>query len=148
MTAFAAHAATGEDAPAAVDTVIRTRAWPAFLAGTKGSDTQRYEWSVAFRRPVRQRRPGPRLVDYGGQWAKTIEEAISYGGLLGSAGGLRDGSNTSEVRTAPREPDAQAQAFWSLTVYSAPDYRVVPTSEVRARLPRAQQPEPPTSIVL
>jgi hypothetical protein len=48
MTAFAAHAATGEDAPAAVDTVIRTRACPAFLAGTKGSGTQRKGWSVTF----------------------------------------------------------------------------------------------------
>ena len=66
------------------------------------------------------------MVDYGGPWTNIVEEAIYYVGQLGSDGELLDGSKTYEIRFAPGEPDAQVQAFWSLTVYSVPDYRVVP----------------------
>lgn len=127
VDAVAAHVATGEDATAAVDAVIRTKAWPAFLAGTKGFGTQRNGWSVAFAagrfgNDVLARD----IVDYGGLWANTVDEAIYYVGQLGSDGELLYGSRTYEIRFAPGEPATQAQAFWSLTVYSVPDYRVVP----------------------
>jgi hypothetical protein len=123
----ASHVATGDDALRAVDEVIRIQAWPAFLAGTKGFGTQRNGWSVAFSagrfgNDVLARD----IVDYGGLWANVVEEAIYYVGQLGSDGELLDGSKTYEIRFAPGEPDDQVQAFWSLTVYSVPDYRVVP----------------------
>jgi hypothetical protein len=110
-----------------VDQVIRTAAWPAFLAGTKGFGTQRNGWSVAFAagrfgNDVLARD----IVNYGGLWANTIEEAIYYVGQLGDDGQLLDGSATYELRFPPGEPDALAEAFWSLTLYSVPDYRVVP----------------------
>lgn len=125
--AVAAHVATGDDAAASVDRVIQTKAWPAFLAGTKGFGTQRNGWSVAFAagrfgNDVLARD----IVDYGGLWANTIDEAIYYVGQLGSDGELLDGSRTYEIRFANGEPDALARAFWSLTLYSVPDYRVVP----------------------
>ena len=127
VSAVAAHVATGDEAAASVDRVIRTQAWPAFLAGTKGFGTQRNGWSVAFAagrfgNDVLARD----IVDYGGLWANIIDEAIYYVGQLGSDDELLDGSRTYEIRFAKGEPDGLVRAFWSLTLYSVPDYRVVP----------------------
>ncbi|PZE31386.1 DUF1254 domain-containing protein [Curtobacterium sp. MCLR17_055] len=127
VSAVADFAASGPDAAEHVDRVIRTQAWPAFLAGTKGFGTQRNGWSVAFAagrfgNDVLARD----IVDYGGLWANVVDEAIYYVGQLGDDGALLDGSRTYEVRFAPGEPDALVDAFWSLTLYSVPDYRVVP----------------------
>lgn len=123
----AGYVTNDDDASASVDRVIRTQAWPAFLAGTKGFGTQRNGWSVAFSagrfgNDVLARD----IVDYGGLWANTVDEAIYYVGQLGSDGELLRGDNTYEIRFAAGEPDALVNAFWSLTVYSVPDYRVVP----------------------
>jgi len=127
VSAVADYAASGPEAAAHVDGVIRTKAWPAFLAGTKGFGTQRNGWSVAFAagrfgNDVLARD----IVDYGGLWANVVDEAIYYVGQLGDDGALLDGSTTYEIRFAPGEPDALVDAFWSLTLYSVPDYRVVP----------------------
>ncbi|MET3568012.1 hypothetical protein ABIC47_003526 [Leifsonia sp. 563] len=114
-------------ATAAVDEVIRTKAWPAFLAGTKGFGTQRNGWSVAFAagrfgNDVLARD----IVDYGGLWANTVDEAIYDVGQLGSDGALLDGGAAYEIRFPADEPSNLVDAFWSLTLYSVPDYRVVP----------------------
>ncbi|MGN7800409.1 DUF1214 domain-containing protein [Leifsonia sp. 22587] len=127
VRAIAERIAGDDEARAAVDEVVRTKAWPAFLAGTKGFGTQRNGWSVAFSagrfgNDVLARD----IVDYGGLWANTVDEAIYYVGQLGSDGTLLDGSATYEIRFPKGEPAALVDAFWSLTLYSVPDYRVVP----------------------
>ena len=127
VAAVAEYVASGDDAAAAVDEIIATKAWPAFLAGTKGFGTQRNGWSVAFAAG----RFGDDIlardiVNYGGLWANVIEEAIYYVGQLGSDEQLLNGDNTYEIRFASGEPDSMVHAFWSLTLYSVPDYRVVP----------------------
>lgn len=127
VDAVATHLATHPDASDTVGEVIRTQAIPAFLAGTKGFGTQRNGWSVAFAagrfgNDILARD----IVDYGGLWANTVDEAIYYVGQLGSDGELLNGSNTYEIRFAAGEPDSLVNAFWSLTLYSVPDYRVVP----------------------
>jgi hypothetical protein len=121
------YVTTGDAAAIAVDTVIRTQAWPAFLAGTRGFGTQRNGWSVAFAagrfgNDVLARD----IVDYGGLWANVVDEAIYYVGQLGSDGELLDGGRTYEITFDADEPDSLVRAFWSLTLYSVPDYRVVP----------------------
>jgi hypothetical protein len=125
----AAYVRAGDGAATRVDTVIRTQAWPAFLAGTKGFGTQRNGWSVAFAagrfgNDVLARD----IVDYGGLWANTVDEAIYYVGQLGSDGELLDGDRTYEIRFPHGDPRAQVRAFWSLTLYSVPNYRVVPNA--------------------
>jgi hypothetical protein len=126
VRAVATAIADSDEVAQHVDHVIRTAAWPAFLAGTKGFGTQRNGWSVAFAagrfgNDVLARD----IVNYGGLWANTIDEAIYYVGQLGDDGELLNGSATYELRFPPGEPDALAEAFWSLTLYSVPDYRVV-----------------------
>jgi hypothetical protein len=126
VSSVADYVATSDEAAAAVDAAIRTKAMPAFLAGTKGFGTQRDGWSVAFSagrfgNDILARA----IVDYGGIWANVVDEAIYYVGQLGSDGELLDGNHTYEIRFAPGEPNTLVNAFWSLTLYSVPDYHVV-----------------------
>ena len=125
--------ASGDDAAAAVDEIIRTKAWPAFLAGTKGFGTQRNGWSVAFAagrfgNDILARD----IVNYGGLWANVIEEAIYYVGQLGSDGKLLNGDNTYEIRF----PAGRARLHGARVLVAHP--------VLRARLPC--RPEPHRSL--
>ncbi|CAE6729810.1 hypothetical protein R70006_02067 [Paraburkholderia domus] len=119
-----------------VDDVIRTKAIPGFLAGAKGFGTQKGGWSVTyvagkFGNDVMARD----IVNYGGLWANAISEAIYFVGLTDSDKQPLDGSKTYEIRFAKGEkPDAHVNGFWSVTLYSVPDYRVVPNAIHRYNL--------------
>ena len=67
------------------------------------------------------------MVNYGGIWANTINEAIYFGGMRDvETNQLSNGSNTYKI-TFPKEslPDSMAEAFWSITLNNTPDYHVV-----------------------
>jgi hypothetical protein len=69
------------------------------------------------------------IVDYGGLWANEITEAIYFVGLTDSSGQLLSGDSKYEIRfAADALPDSEVDAFWSVTLYSVPDYRVVENS--------------------
>ena len=121
---------SGPEGRARVEEVIRTVAVPHFLAGARQFGTHRDGWSVlytagrfgddVFARAV---------VDYGGLWANVPEEAIYFVGQTDADGRMLEGSSTYEIRfPADGLPGAVVDAFWSLTLYSVPDYRVVPNA--------------------
>lgn len=123
----AAYKLSNDSAKARVDEIVETVAIPNFFKGTKGFGTQNGGWSVSyvagkFGDDIMARD----IVNYGGLWANVIQEAIYFVGLTDSNNELLNGDNTYEIRF-PKEslPGTMADAFWSVTLYSVPDYRVV-----------------------
>ncbi|TDP04047.1 DUF1214 domain-containing protein [Flavobacterium sp. 245] len=121
------YAKKDDKAKTHVDEVVKTKAIPGFLAGAKGFGTQKGGWSVSyaagnFGDDIMARD----IINYGGLWANRIEEAIYFVGLTDSKKELLSGDKIYEIKF-PKEdiPDLMVNAFWSVTLYSVPDYRVV-----------------------
>jgi hypothetical protein len=116
-----------DKAKAHVDEVVKTKGIPAFLAGAKGFGAQKGGWSVSyaagnFGNDILARD----IINYGGLWANRVEEAIYFVGLTDSNKQLLSGDKVYEIKF-PKDalPDLVVNAFWSVTLYSVPDYRVV-----------------------
>lgn len=124
------------EAKTLIDSIVVSKAIPKFFDGAKGFGTQKGGWSVSyvagkFENDIMARA----IIDYGGLWANSINEAIYFIGLTDSDKKLLDGSQTYEVRfPANALPGNQVNAFWSMTLYSVPDYRVVPNKINRYNL--------------
>jgi hypothetical protein len=118
---------SGATEKARVDSIVKTKAIPEFLAGAKGFGTQKGGWSVSyvvgdFRDDIMARD----IINYGGLWANVITEAIYFVGLTDSNKQILSGDNAYEIHFAKDSlPDAVVDAFWSISLYSVPDYRVV-----------------------
>ncbi|MFL9863674.1 DUF1214 domain-containing protein [Paraburkholderia fungorum] len=119
-----------------VNDVVKTRALPAFLAYAKGFGTQKDGWSVSYVAGNFGNDYVSRdIINYGGLWANVISEAIYFVGLNDSDKQPLDGSKTYEIRFPKGEkPDGHVKGFWSVTLYSVPDYRVVPNALHRYNL--------------
>lgn len=132
----AAYRNSSDAARVRVEEVIKSKAVPEFLSYAKGFGTQKDGWSVSyvagkFGDDVLARD----IVNYGGLWANTISEAIYFIGLADSDKQPLNGSNTYEIRFPKGGmPDKHVNAFWSVTLYSVPDYRVVPNPAKRYNL--------------
>ncbi|OUL63936.1 DUF1214 domain-containing protein [Flavobacterium sp. AJR] len=118
---------TDDKAKARVDEIIKTKAIPGFLEGAKGFGTQKGGWSVSyvagnFGNDILARD----IINYGGLWANRKEEAVYFIGLIDSKGQPLTGDKVYEIRF-PKDalPETAVDGFWSTTVYSVPDYRVV-----------------------
>jgi hypothetical protein len=145
---------SSEAAKAKVDSTVTTEAIPAFLAGAKGFGTQKGGWSVTYKAgrfgdDVMARD----IVNYGGLWANEISEAIYFVGLTDSGKKLLNGDSQYEIRyPADALPTPMVDGFWSITLYSVPDYRVVANSLKRYGLnnvsPLEKNPDGSLSIWL
>ncbi|HEY9258911.1 DUF1214 domain-containing protein [Chitinophaga sp.] len=126
----AAYRQTGDSAANNVEDVVNEKAIPAFLAGAKGFGTQKGGWSVSyvtgkFGNDIMARD----IIDYGGLWANVASDAIYFIGLTDSDQQILNGSSTYEIRFPKGEwPGSAVNAFWSVTLYSVPDYGVVANS--------------------
>lgn len=125
--AIEAYRKTDDKAKAHVDEIVKTKAIPVFLAGAKGFGTQKGGWSVSyaagnFGDDILARD----IINYGGLWANRKEEAVYFIGLIDSKGQPLTGDKVYEIKF-PKDalPDTAVDGFWSTTVYSVPDYRVV-----------------------
>lgn len=132
----ASYAKSSDDARSKVEEIVKAKAIPGFLEGAKGFGTQKGGWSVTyvvgkFGDDILARD----IIDYGGLWANVASEAIYFIGLTDSQKRPLNGSKTYEIRF-PKEarPKAQVDGFWSVTLYSVPDYRVVPNDLKRYNL--------------
>ena len=126
----ATYVKSGKDARAYVDNIIQTKAIPEFMKGAQGFGTQKNGWSVSyasgnFGNDIMARD----IINYGGLWANRVEEAIYFIGQTDTNKQVLNGNNTYEIKF-PKDalPDTMVNAFWSITLYSVPDYRVVPNS--------------------
>jgi hypothetical protein len=118
---------SSEQAKARVDAVVKQQAIPAFLMGAKGFGTQKGGWSVTYKAGNFGNDMMARdIVNYGGLWANQISEAIYFVGLTDSHQQLLNGDKSYEIRFPPDAPPGSlVNAFWSVTLYSVPDYHVV-----------------------
>ncbi|MFM0739190.1 DUF1214 domain-containing protein [Paraburkholderia xenovorans] len=119
-----------------VSDVVNAKAIPGFLQHAKGFGTQKDGWSVTYVAGKFGNDYVARdIVNYGGLWANVISEAIYFVGLNDSDKQPLDGSKTYEIRFPKGDrPDQHVNAFWSVTLYSVPDYRVVPNALRRYNL--------------
>jgi hypothetical protein len=135
-TNVANYIKSSDDARKRVSDVVKTKAIPAFLANAKGFGTQKGGWSVTYvAGKFGDDYMARDIVNYGGLWANVTSEAIYFVGLTDSDKQPLDGSKTYEIRFPKGEkPDAHVKGFWSVTLYSVPDYRVVPNALHRYNL--------------
>jgi hypothetical protein len=118
---------SGETEKSRIDSIVTAKAIPTFLSGAKGFGTQKGGWSVSYvAGKFGDDMLSRDIVNYGGLWANSIREAIYFVGLTDSSKQLLNGSYSYEIRfPADALPDSEVNAFWSVTLYSVPDYRVV-----------------------
>ena len=121
------YRASSDEAKSKVDSVVSMQAIPAFLAGAKGFGTQKGGWSVTYKAgKFGDDMMARDIVNYGGLWANEITEAIYFIGLTDNDKQPLSGDNKYEIRfPAHALPSSEVDAFWSVTLYSVPDYRVV-----------------------
>lgn len=67
------------------------------------------------------------IINYGGIWANSIQEALYFIGQKGTDDELLTGDKIYKIHFPADELPAElANAFWSVTLYSVPDYHVIP----------------------
>ena len=123
----AIYNSSGPAAKRRVDSIVVAKAIPAFLAGAKGFGTQKGGWSVSYvAGDFGDDMMARDIINYGGLWANAIPEALYFVGLTDSNKEPLSGNSVYEIRFGKDSlPDAMVNAFWSVTLYSVPDYRVV-----------------------
>jgi hypothetical protein len=122
-----AYRSSSAEAKTRVDSVVTAHAIQAFLAGAKGFGTQKGGWSVSYKAgKFGDDMMARDIINYGGLWANEISEAIYFIGLTDSNKQPLSGDNKYEIHfPADALPSSEVNAFWSVTLYSVPDYRVV-----------------------
>lgn len=132
----ASFASSSNESRARVEEIVKSKAIPAFFELAKGFGTQKGGWSVAyvvgkFGNDIQARD----IINYGGLWANEISEAIYFIGQTDDQKRPLDSSKTYEIKF-PKDgkPDGLVDGFWSVTLYSVPDYRVVPNDKKRYNL--------------
>lgn len=127
--------AESEANKAAVDAIIKGQAFPQFISFARSLDN-RGGWSstrqyVKMGDDFRFRS----MVNYGGIWWNSSAEVVYYLGNTDLDGEVLNGDNAYVIRYGPDElPMKHANAYWSLTMLSVPDYRVVPNDLERYNL--------------
>ena len=131
VRAVAAHVASGKDARAAVDRLLRTKVIPEYK-----------EYAMTKVAPVRNGWLGAApsgnygvdyrlrtMVNLMGIWGNTAEEVIYFGAFQGPDGKPLDGGRSYVMHFPPDGlPGSVVNAYWSVILVSVPDYRVVPNS--------------------
>jgi hypothetical protein len=128
VRAVAAYVASGAEARAAVDKLLRGKVIPEFevFAFTK-SAPYRNHWIGAgttgnYGKDWRLRT----VVNYAGIWANTTDEAIYFVATRDSAEKTLSGSNSYVMHfPADQPPQSAVNAYWSVILVGVPDYRVV-----------------------
>ena len=127
--------AESEDNRAAVDVIIKGQAFPQVVEFIRSLDS-RGGWS-STREYVKM---GDDFLfrcaaNYAGIWWNSSKEVVYYIGNKDRDGELLHGDNAYVIHYAADElPMAHANAYWSLTMLSLPDYRVVPNEMERYNL--------------
>ena len=122
-----AYRSSSAEAKNRVDSAVTGQAIPAFQAGAKGFGTQRGGWSVSYKAgKFGDDMMARDIINYGGLWANEISEALYFVGLTDSDKQILNGDAKYEIRfPADALPSSEVDAFWSITLYSVPDYHVV-----------------------
>ncbi|MCP1224220.1 DUF1214 domain-containing protein [Sebaldella sp. S0638] len=112
-----------------VSDIVDTKIIPEFLEMTKkGSGSEKNGWIVSYvMGNFGDDYIARDIVNYAGLWGNTAKEAIYFVGVEeGTTKQPLNGSNTYQI-TFPKGalPESEVDAFWSVTLYGTPDYRLV-----------------------
>ena len=114
-----------------IENIIQEKTIPEFMKKTLSFGEQKNGWSVMYVAGnfgndfvLRD------VVNYTGIWANTAKEVIYFGGTIeNDTKRPLNGSNTYSITFLKDNlPDLAAEAFWSVTLYSTPDFHVVKNS--------------------
>jgi hypothetical protein len=129
VRAVAAHVASGKEARAGVDKLLRDKVAPDFkVYATTKVGPVRNGWLApsaagAYGSNYRART----MVNLVGIWGNTAEEVLYFGAAHGPDGKPLDGGRSYVIHfPADSLPDAVVNAYWSVILVGVPDYRVIP----------------------
>lgn len=124
----AAAVTSSPDERKRITAILKTKSIPAFFEMTRGFGTQKGGWSVAYTAGDYGDHFDLRTIgNYLSIWANTVKEVIHFIGNKDANGYGLSGNHRYTIHF-PKEqlPADFVNAFWSLTVLTLPDYRVVP----------------------
>ena len=130
VRAIADFVSESEENKTLIDRILKEKAFPQLIVNIKNFGVKRGGWSVigeevkdGFKDDFWQRA----IANYAGIWANASREAIYYMGQKDSNGEDLNGDNTYVIHYTKEDlPMEHVDAYWSLTLLSLPDYRVVP----------------------
>ena len=115
-----------------VSNIVDTKVIPEFLEMTKkGTGNEKNGWIVSYvMGNFGDDYEARDLVNYAGLWGNTAKEAIYFVGVEeGTTKQTLNGSNTYKITFSKGSlPESEVNAFWSVTLYSTPDYRLIQNS--------------------
>nr|WP_319396882.1 DUF1214 domain-containing protein [uncultured Desulfobacter sp.] len=126
---IAAFIAKNEANQAAIDAIIKQKAFPALVTFIQGFGDSRGGWSATT---GKEKGFGEdywfrTAANYAGIWWNCGEEVVYFIGEKDDSGEQLDGGNVYTIHFKSDElPEKHVNAYWSLTMLSLPDYRVVP----------------------
>ncbi len=128
VRAVAAAVASSPEERKRVAAILKTKTIPAFFEMTRGFGTQKGGWSVAYTTGDYGDHFDLRTIgNYMAIWANPAKEVIHFSGNKDANGYGLSGNHTYTIRFPKQQlPADVVDAFWSLTVLTLPDYRVVP----------------------
>jgi hypothetical protein len=135
VRAVAEFAASSADARASIDELLRTTVIPELVqSAAMRSATSRNNWNGGpsdmgrYGRNYRLRT----VVNLIGIWANTSDEVIYFIASRDADGKPLDGGMSYVLHfPADQLPSSVVDAYWSVTLVSIPDYRVVPNPQNR-----------------
>jgi len=120
-----------------IDNLIKEKALPALIDfSTKTGGDNRYGWGstreyLKFGDDIMFRAS----ANYAGIWWNSSLEVVYYMGMMEKDGTPLHGDNTYVIHYKPEDlPMKHVNAYWSLTMLSLPNYRVVPNKLERYNL--------------
>lgn len=113
---------------AAIDAIVKEKAFPAVLNYIKNFGDKRGGWSSTREYMEFGDEMWFRVVaNYGGIWWNSSKEVVYYIGEEDDEGVPLHGDNVYVINFKPEElPQKHVHAYWSLTLMNLPDYRVIP----------------------
>jgi hypothetical protein len=138
VLAIAEYVAAPESNRAAIETIIKGKALPYLLSlvtgevrgDSRGGWTSTREW-LAFGDDVEFRCS----VNLAGIWWNSSAEVVYYMGFKDEDGDALNGDHLYTIHYQPEDlPIKHVDAYWSLTLLSLPDFRVVPNELERYNL--------------
>jgi hypothetical protein len=138
VLAIADYIAKSEDNRAKIDSIIKKQAIPYLIAISMGEvkGDSRDGWIstrqwLKFGDDVEFRTS----VNYAGIWWNSSAEVVYYMGFKDKNGEMLQGDNTYTIHYKSQDlPIEHVNAYWSLTMLSIPDFRVVPNNLERYNL--------------
>ena len=136
VMAIADYIAKSDENRTQIDAIIKHKALPAMLAFIKNFGDKRGGWSstreyLKFGNDIWFRC----IANFGGIWWNSSSEVVYYIGEKDSEGIPLNGDNVYVIHYKAEDlPQKRVNAYWSLTLMSLPDYRVIPNEMNRFNL--------------